>query len=65
MWHQGFWAHDASNSHPLHGQIYAGKPADDPGQVNIGERAVPNLACLYKDSGRNVTIDTFFRGTAS
>ncbi|CAK8672891.1 unnamed protein product [Clavelina lepadiformis] len=34
-----FWAYDALNSYPLHGQLDTGKPTEGPRQVNIGERA--------------------------
>lgn len=55
-----FWACDSSNSYPLHGQIYTGKPKDGPRQTNIGERTVLDLVQLYKGSGRNVVTDNFF-----
>lgn len=57
-----FWACDASNAYPLHGQLYTGKPIDGPRQTNVGERTVLDLVCLYKGSGRNVTTDNFFTG---
>ena len=60
-----FWACDALNSYPLHDQLYTGKPIDGPRQVNIGERAVSDLVCWYLGSGRNVTTNNFFTGTAS
>ena len=59
------WACHASNLYLLHGQLYTGKPIDGPRQVNIGERAVPDLVCFNKGSGRNVNTNNFFTGTAS
>lgn len=55
-----FWACDASNSYPLQGQLYTGKPTEGERQTNIGERTVLDLVSPYKNSGRNVTTDNFF-----
>jgi len=54
------WVCDASNTYPVQGQIYTGKPIDGPRQVNVDKWTVLNLVSLNKNSGRNITTDNFF-----
>lgn len=55
-----FWACDSSNSFPLQGQLYTGKPPEADRQTNVGQRTVLDLVCAYKNSGRNITTGNFF-----
>ncbi|XP_065355992.1 piggyBac transposable element-derived protein 4-like [Calliphora vicina] len=54
-----WWACDSKTFYPLQGQIYTGK-IDNARDVKQGERIVKELVGMYKNSGRNVTMDNFF-----
>ena len=54
-----WWICDAETAYPLKGIIYTGKRGNVRGK-NQSERDVKELAALFKNSGRNITMYDYF-----
>ena len=54
-----WWCFDADTSYPLKGDVYLGRQPGEERDIGQGARVVKELVAPWRQSGRNVTTETF------